>query len=287
MIIESYKTLYQQLICRFSPPQVDWVNKALQELSDHDDPQNKLLELSAVARRKLRDAELSNEQLVIKVNETLMPFNHWSYAEAGRNLLILKVATLSDVNVEGLVKQYISQADEWEITAIIRLLFALESGEPLKYFALDVGRTNNKQLFSALLEYNPFPQAFYTDHEFNQLVLKALFLELPISTISGLKQRANQELSQMCEDYIRERLAADRSIPVEVWLALAPYTSDYGEELMFKYLSNGDSEHRYNVIAALLQQSPLSNKRKQRILAQQLHEKNEAILAFISRMDNN
>ena len=143
-----------------------------------------------------------------------------------------------------LIDQIYQQGDESEMGAVTRGLILFQSAERLKPRALEVGRTNSKTLYSCLIRDNPYPARFYSDHEFNQLVLKALFLGLPIAYVYGLKTRSNPELSRMCEDYIDERLAAGRSIPVDIWLALAPHASGHGIQLLNCYMENEDSQHR-------------------------------------------
>jgi hypothetical protein len=41
-------------------------------------------------------------------------------------------------------------------------------------------------LSQALALDNPYPAAYYTGHEFNQLILKAVFMGLPIERTVGL-----------------------------------------------------------------------------------------------------
>jgi hypothetical protein len=54
---------------------------------------------------------------------------------------------------------------------------------------------------------------------FNQMVLKALFNNVPLARIVGLADRANNELARMANDYAAERRAAGRAIPGDIGLA--------------------------------------------------------------------
>jgi hypothetical protein len=109
---------------------------------------------------------------------------------------------------------------------------------------MEAGRANSLQLVSAVSLHNPYPRAHYSEHEFNQLVLKNLFVGLPIDGVLGLTERANEELARMCEDYYDERSAAGREVPNDIWLAMARHASERGEQLLLAHLLHDSFEHR-------------------------------------------
>ena len=65
---------------------------------------------------------------------------------------------------------------------------------------------------------NRYPAAHFPERSFNQLVLKALFVGLPLARIEGLESRLNADLSRMAKDYAGEREAAGRSVPRDIAL---------------------------------------------------------------------
>jgi hypothetical protein len=107
-------------------------------------------------------------------------------------------------------------------------------------------------------------------------------LGIGIDPITGLLQRANAELSQMCEDYIKERVAANRTIPPDIWLALEPYASTEGEALMISYLSQDSQQDRYYAVKALLQQTPPSPERLLLLNGHLQVEKDPVVLALFT-----
>ncbi|MNL45074.1 hypothetical protein D3C87_1676890 [compost metagenome] len=64
---------------------------------------------------------------------------------------------------------------------------------------------------------NPYPAQFLSEQAWNQLVLKAFFTEKDVSQIIGLKERMNENLSATLQDYIQERLAANRTVATEIY----------------------------------------------------------------------
>jgi hypothetical protein len=57
------------------------------------------------------------------------------------------------------------------------------------------------------------------------MVLKAIFIEVPVSRIEGLDRRNGAELRRMARDYASERRAAGRPVPSDVDLLLAGKTA--------------------------------------------------------------
>jgi hypothetical protein len=173
------------------------------------------------------------------------------------------------------------QGDESERMTVMQGLSLFPDGPALKPLALENGRVNSLPLFAALALANPYPAAYYSEPEFNQLVLKALFLGLGIATLSGLPQRANAELARMCEDYLDERLAAGRSLPADLWLALAPCASPRGEQRIIEYANHADPYHRYYAALALQQRQAQHPAARQALATRLTLETDADILAVL------
>jgi hypothetical protein len=75
-------------------------------------------------------------------------------------------------------------------------------------------------VFEAIACDNVYPERHFTELAYNQLVLKSLFLEVPLARVRGLATRARPELARMVLDYAAERRAAGRRVPAD--LALIP-----------------------------------------------------------------
>lgn len=141
-----------------------------------------------------------------------VPTAGWTTDDAARAVLLLAAGT------GAAVWDLYRGADSGEKRAIVRALPLLDDGAALLDLALDAGRTNESDLFAALATHNPFPQRHYAELEWNKLVMKAVFLGLPVGAIVGLERRANRELSRMADDYAAERRSAARPCPDDLWL---------------------------------------------------------------------
>lgn len=78
-------------------------------------------------------------------------------------------------------------------------------------------RSNIGTVLEAIMYNNPYPANFLAEASWNQLVLKAFFTEKDVNRIIGLRERLNQALSETLQDYTQERLAAHRSVAVEIY----------------------------------------------------------------------
>lgn len=84
-------------------------------------------------------------------------------------------------------------------------------------------RTNSMRLFSQMVLDNAFPSISLPEDAFNQMVLKALFNDLPVERIIGISSRLNSKLIDQVLDYKQERSIAGRSIPDGVnWILNQP-----------------------------------------------------------------
>ena len=229
-----------------------WLEAAMEQLLVSDAPEDDLLRFSAMARRRLGEEQLSRDaSCSLETPHGSLETGYWEKGDAGRILLLLELIGARPEAASHWVRLLFRQGDEAERSAVVRALVLFPDPRTLKPIALEAGRCNSLALYSALALLNPYPAAFYDEAEFNQVVLKSLFTGLDISLVTGLGQRANRELSRMCEDYVDERLAAGRSVPTEIWLAIGPDASEHGTDLLLRFLDDENAAHRYYSAVAL------------------------------------
>ena len=225
------------------PDGLAWLENALAMIRDTGDKEVELLQLYPMARRKLGRDPLEDHAPVVQTADGEIDLVDWSLGDIARAIFIIDA--LDQGGDISLVSALFRAGDEGERIAITRALSLFGNGSAVKPLALESGRTNSVALFTALSMGNPYPAANYTEHEFNQLVLKSLFISLPIERIVGLTQRANAELSRMCEDYFDERTSAGRAVPPDIWLAMMPFASKRGRRLAGDHLQHDDARHRH------------------------------------------
>jgi hypothetical protein len=248
--------LFRELDPYISESGRQWFHDALQTIAASDQVIEDLGLYSAMAKRKLGSDPLHNATSCATVIDTTfspLDIHRWSSADAARLILLMSAVEGEPELAENIILSYYKMGDESEHIALVRGLIFFAPGEYLTKLALDIGRTNNLEVLAALTLDNPYPACFYSEQAFNQMVLKALFLGLAIERIEGIQQRANPDLTRMCENYVVEREAAGRTVPSDIWLAIGPFASDTGRQQMIDYLSNENIGHRYYSSLALVQ----------------------------------
>ena len=113
-------------------------------------------------------------------------------------------------------------ADVAEALALYQALPFLPYPEAHLLRAREGMRSNQLPLVAAVALDNPYAQTHFDEEAWNQLILKCLFVNLPLNRVIGLEGRSNPRLSHMLIDYAKERRAAARPIPVDLWRAAAP-----------------------------------------------------------------
>jgi len=119
-----------------------------------------------------------------------------------------------------LVDDIFLRGDNRERGALLRALSFLPGPERFRAVAVEACRTNVLSVFEALACENSYPADHFTDPQFNQMVLKALFMGVAVARIDGLRRRQNDELIRMAKGYASERTAAGRVVPDDIGLII-------------------------------------------------------------------
>ncbi|MEM9409548.1 MAG: EboA domain-containing protein [Planctomycetota bacterium] len=115
-----------------------------------------------------------------------------------------------------LLEKLFRTADVREQQLIVRVLPLLKFQERFLRIATEAARTNIVPVFSSLALNNPYPLVHFDENQWNQMVLKAIFVSCDISKIVGLHERQNSSLAETVFQYISERHSAQRSVPRNV-----------------------------------------------------------------------
>ncbi|MCP9753669.1 hypothetical protein EGI26_00645 [Lacihabitans sp. CCS-44] len=140
-------------------------------------------------------------------------------------------------------------AENNEAVALTSSLALLENPETWLLRATDAVRTNIGVVFDAIAFENPYPQEYFSELAWNQLVLKCIFNDKPIHRIQGLDERTNKELATSISNLAHERWAAGRSIPPQAWRLVVKYLD---EEIFEDIKRLFGSESQNDQIAAAL-----------------------------------
>jgi len=146
---------------------------------------------------------------------------HWTLADAARAFLLLSaLARIDAERAPALVSHLLEAGEIGEQESLLRTLILLPEPDRFAETGLAGCRTNARRVFEAMACENAFPARYFPELGFNQLVLKAIFVEVPVRRIEGLPERVTPELERMVASYASERRAAGRAVPEDVELVL-------------------------------------------------------------------
>jgi hypothetical protein len=149
----------------------------------------------------------------------------YSVADLARAALLLRAfQLLKPQDRAALFKEAYQKGDNGEQVSTLRALCFLPRAADFLDAAIDATRTNVLQVFEALANDNPYPCQCFPDLHFNQLVMKALFMGVPVSKIVGYQGRVTSELVRMALGFASERRAAEREVPADIALIQAALT---------------------------------------------------------------
>lgn len=150
---------------------------------------------------------------------------HWRATQVARLYLLIKLYDYSNaVEYHHVIDELFKTADVNEQILLVQSLQFIPQAELFVERAREAARSNIESVFSAVAHNTPYAKTYFNNDGWDQLILKAAFLAVPIWNIVGLKERNNFRLVTMLKDYVLERQAASRSVPWDLfccpgWLA--------------------------------------------------------------------
>lgn len=200
----------------------DWLDGALATARGAD--VNRLCASYTAASRKAGMSPLglsADERSQMTATAPDLTFGGWTVADAARAAILLTAAEAADIDTfVARALACFENGDAREQQSWLRGLSLLPRSDRFTTIAVDACRSHIQPLFESIACENPYPLAYFSDRQFNQLVLKAMFTGVPLERIVGLARRVNADLSRMARDYAAERRAAGRSVPADLPLAL-------------------------------------------------------------------
>ena len=178
----------------------------------------------------------------------------WSVDQLAR--IALMVASYRDqASFAERFDRFCATAEINELIALCRGLAVYPAAALIEPRAREAIRSGIKPVFEAVAHRNPYPSEVFAEDDFNQMVVKAVFIESPLWPIQGLDRRGNPRLARMLVALAQERRAAGRPISREIWRCIVPYAdSDAIAALTLAW--NAGAENDRLAIALALKAAP-------------------------------
>ena len=202
-----------------------WLEQQEEKLCSNYQVRSFYLSFSSAARF-IRKTNLQLSEVQIAEAEELrngfQPKN-WNLLQCVRTYLLLLIPS-GDMDVyKSTLTNLHEAADVDEQVTLYAALPLLPYPQVLVSRAAEGIRTNITDVFDSIALNNPYPHDFLDEAAWNQMVLKAVFMQRPLYRIYGADDRANPELAKMLIDFAHERWAADREVLPELWRFVGPF----------------------------------------------------------------
>lgn len=173
----------------------------------------------------------------------------WSIDQAARMLFVLASFDGDEKAFAARLEALLRSGEIGEHIALYRGLPLYPAPELLVPLAGEGIRSAVLPVFEAVAHNSPYPAAHFAEPMWNQMVVKALFIESRLAPIQGLDERRNPELARMLVDYARERWAARRTVSPELWRCVGPFADSYFNDLLKAFRSGGGDERKAAALA--------------------------------------
>ncbi len=164
---------------------------------------------SADPLEQVQVSDISLNQYLLVKNASLLALS--------RIYVLAKVLNENEKHFREKVQNLIQIADTGELETFLNYLVLLPNPENYRFAGVEALRTNIASVFDAIALRNPYPGRYFNDQQWNQMYLKAAFMERNLGDIEAVDDRANKELTRIISDYAHERWAASRTIDPEFW----------------------------------------------------------------------
>ncbi len=250
---QAIRDVLAQWIARRVPADAAaWLDKQRQRVAEGD---FKALALGlGLIPRKLGKADLELTAQDLSAAASLRPGwdpSTWSVDQAARGLLVLEWPPGEAADDVATLDKLFAAGEVGELVALYQTLPLLPHPASHRARAAEGVRTNMRSVFTAVAHRNPYPSEQFDDDQFNQMVLKCLFIGVPLDPIVGLDQRANRPLATMLSDYAHERWAAKRTFSPELWRPVGAFADEATLNDLARALEDPDSLHQQAAALAL------------------------------------
>ena len=211
--------LYYELICRHcTPTSRQWWNDILANITSPF-RREEFDKAYTRAARKLGGAslELDPDEVRALSSSGLPLFQGHALHELGRTVLLLCATEYLALNEQAeWIEALYARGDNAEREALLHALPLLPEPDRFLSTAVEACRSNVQTVFEAIACENPYPARHFPELSFNQMVMKAIFIGVPLRRIVGLPARIAPVLVRMAKDYVQERTAAGRPVPDDI-----------------------------------------------------------------------
>ena len=220
--MESGKKLKLILKANLNTGDWDWLERKLDHIKKEKSGKDLFLTYSLIGSR-ISDDPVDTFQLEDKELHRYLELQGANKRQMARIYLLADVLMADPEFFAPKVNNIIQVADTSELETFLKYLILLPDAERFKTTAVATLRTNVSTVFDAIALNNPYPSKYFNDQQWNQMYLKAAFMQRDLSKIADIDKRANRDLARIISDYAHERWSASRNIDPYFWRPVSQF----------------------------------------------------------------
>ena len=235
-----------------------WFDNELRGLQTQPE-QARWFKALGMAPRKLGKADLQPSQVELQAAQTLrqgLDPTEWSVDQTARIAFTLAFYQGDEAGFVQHVAMLIDTSEINELLAIFRGFALFPHPQASEPKAREAIRSTMRPVYEAMSHRNPYPFEFFDEAAWNQMIVKAFFLDSSIWQIQGVDERYNADLSEILISLVQERWAAGRFIAPEIWRCAVPHANAEGVAVILQALAGKALERELQVIAKVCLSHP-------------------------------
>ena len=221
----------------------NWYQDKISEIINDKSAKDLYLFYSLLRKKIPIDVNADTREVSVELDDFLR-LKSINLLELSRIVVLIKILLADEDFFAPKVAKLIEVADTSELETFLKYLIFIPKAENYKKVGVEALRTNIETIFCAIALNNPYPSAYFNDQEWNQMYLKAAFMQLDLSNILDIEKRANKDLTRIISDYAHERWAASRQIDPFFWRPVSNYIEgDLLEDMKHLFQSKDSLEN--------------------------------------------
>jgi hypothetical protein len=249
--IEMKSFLWKIIENRVEEKSYSWLRQKAEQIESSSTNSSFFLAFSQASRFFKKDNLRLTEKEKEQAAQLVPGFepSHWDLLQTARSYLLLHFSQEKEKWFTA-INQLFETGDMYEQQALYAALPLMPFQEELLPRAIDGCRTNMTLIFDAIALNNPFPGKYFPEANWNQLVLKSIFMQRPLHRIQKLDERRNPALADIASDFAHERWAAGREVMPELWRLVVPFINEkFISDLKRVLVSNNQLEVEAGLLA--------------------------------------
>jgi hypothetical protein len=233
--------------------EIEWLNKVYSIIQDEKSYGTFIMNFNLVSR-KIESRILTENKDFINFVSTHKDIGWEPIPNAqffARYALIYKLKEWGAEEYIETVKRMLLTLEHREAEHFYRMLPFLPHNNHFVEQAEEILRTNSTDIFIAFSQNSPWPKENFDEKAWNRMILKSIFLNCSLLNVVGLQEKNNEELYESLLQYAKERKAAKRVIPHDLWVLLFPLLKENEINFITDYFKSCERDEKEIIIKAL------------------------------------